>query len=290
MKYLKEGAALGLQIFKGFERKHLQLVAAGLAYYFLMALFPALVLLTAIAAYLPMQNGTQRAISFMAHVIPQQSLSAVEPLLNSISLHRTGLLWLGMVSTLWLTSVGAKAIIAGLDIVYEVDAPRSLWMNRFIAFGLTVAVGVLLLLAVALTLTGPAFERVLATAVPVQDLWIRFWPYLHWLLAGTFTFAAIELLYLLAPNVPVAKRTTIPGALVAATAWLALSWGLGFYFHEFGELKLNALYGVFATPIALLIWLKASAAGILIGAQLNVSLQSRKWPKRSDPYKKMEAA
>jgi membrane protein len=283
LKYLKEAVALGWHIFKGVEQKHLQLVAAGLAYYFLMSLFPALVLLTAFAAYLPMRNGAQSAISFVAHMIPQQSLSAIEPLLNSIALHRTGLLWLGIVSTLWLTSVGANAIIAGLDLVYEVNTPRSLFMNRFIAFGLTLAVGILLLLTIALTVTGPILESILETAVPVRYVWIKLWPYVQWLLAGTFTFAAIALLYVLAPNVPVAKRTTIPGALVAAASWLALSWGLSFYFREVGEWKLNALYGIFATPIALLIWLKASAAAILIGAQLNVSLQSRNSSKRSDP-------
>jgi membrane protein len=290
LKYLKEAIALGRLIFKGVEQKHLQLVAAGLAYYFLMSLFPALVLLTAFAAYLPMGNGAQGAVSFVAHMIPQQSLSAIKPLLDSITPHRTELLWLGIVSTLWLTSVGANAIIAGLDLVYEVNTPRSLWMNRFIAFGLTLAVGILLLLAIALTLTGPVLEWILETVVPVQNIWIRLWPYVQWLLAGTFTFAAIELLYVLAPNVPVGKRTTIPGALVAAASWLLLSWGLSFYFHEIGEWKLKALYGVFATPIALLIWLKSSAGAILVGAQLNVSLQSRKLSRRSDPYNRMEAA
>jgi membrane protein len=220
---------------------------------------------------------------FVAHMIPEQSLSAIEPLLDSITVHRTGLLWLGIATTLWLTSVGANAIIAGLDLVYEVNRPRSLWLNRFIAFGLTLAVGILLLLAIALTMTGPVLERIFETAVPVRYVWIRLWPYVQWLLAGTFTFAAIALLYVLAPNVPVAKRTTIPGALVAAASWLALSWALSLYFREVGEWKLNALYGIFATPIALLIWLKSAAAALLIGAQLNVSLQSRKSSKRFDP-------
>lgn len=290
MKFLRDAVALVLLIFAGFERKHLQLVSAGLAYFFLMSLFPALVLLTAVAAYLPIQDGAQRATSFMAHVIPHQSLALLGPILTSITPHRTGLLWLGMVTTLWLTSVGVKAVIAGLDIVYEVHAPRSLWTNRFIAFGLTLTVGILLLIAVVITVAGPIIEMVLEPVVPMQYLWIRLWPYLQWLLAGTFTFAAIELLYLLAPNVRVARRMTVPGALVAAAAWLALSWGLGFYFHEFGKLKLDALYGVFATPIALLIWLKWAAAAILIGAEINVSLQSRKRSKQSEPPQQVRAA
>ena len=288
MKYLKELISFIILVFRGFERKHLSLIAAGLAYYFMMALFPALVLLTAVVAFLPLENGMQGATSFISHVIPRQGLALLEPMLATIGTHRTGLLSLGIITSLWLTSKGAKGIIGGLDIVYEVSAPRSLWINRILAFGLTCAVGVLLLLAVVLTLAGPAVEALLSRVVPVQSLWMRVWPYIQWLLAAAFTFAAIELLYLLAPNVPLAKRITIPGALVAAIAWLALAWGLGLYFHYFGDLKLNAVYGILATPIALVIWLYWGAAAILIGAEINVNLQSYKGLRQSSPGKVLQ--
>jgi membrane protein len=212
----------------------------------------------------------------MAHVIPQQGLSLIEPVLTTITPHRTGLLSFGLITTLWLTSKGVKGIIGGLDIVYEVRTPRAIWINRILAFGLTVAVGMLLLLAVALALAGPFVETLLSAIAPVQSLWMKAWPYVQWLLAAFFTFAAIELLYLLAPNVPVAKRMTIPGAVIAASIWLALSGGLGLYFHYFGESKLNAVYGILATPVTLVIWLYWGAAAILIGAEINVNLQYRK--------------
>jgi membrane protein len=271
---MKAFIRLLLNVFKDYERKHLQVIAAGLAYYFAMSLFPALILLTALAAYLPVHNGAERAASFLTLVVPQQALSLVEPMVNSITVNRSGLLLLGILTTLWLTSVGAKAIIQGLDIVYEVQRPRSLWMNRFLALILTLGVGILLLLAMVLTVAGPMIEALLENAASVRNLWIHLWPYLQWLVASTFTFAAIELLYLLAPNIPVRKRTTIPGAIVAGVGWLILAWALGFFFHEFTESKLNAMYGVFATPIAILTWLNWGAVVILIGAEINVNLSS----------------
>ncbi|MBV8842467.1 MAG: YihY/virulence factor BrkB family protein [Bryobacterales bacterium] len=270
--------------FRGYERKHLQLISAGLAFYFALSLFPAIILLTAVMAYLPVRNGAERATAFIAHVVPQQALSLVEPLVNSITLHRSGLLWLGILTTLWLVSLGAKAIIQGLDIVYEVAAPRPLWMNRFLAFILTAGVGTLLLLAVVLTVAGPIVETLLQRTDSIRKLWIYVWPYLQWLLAITFTFAAIEVLYRLAPNIPAGKRTTIPGAIVAAVGWLILAWLLGFFFHEFTESQLNGMYGVLATPIALLTWLKWGANVIVIGAEINVNLQSA--TIRGDPEPK----
>jgi membrane protein len=288
MKFLKKMISIVEPIYRGFERKHLALVAAGLAYYFLMSLFPALVLLTAVVAHLPLQNGMQDATSFMAHMMPQQGLDLIGQTQTMIAPHRTGLLSLGIIATLWLTSKAVKGVIAGLDIVYDVSIPRSLWINRILAFGLTIGVGVLLMLAVTLTVAGPALESGLAAVVPLQSLWITAWPYIQWLLAAAFVFAAIELLYLLAPNVPYARRVTIPGAVIAASSWLALTWGLGLYFHYFGQLKFDAVYGILATPIALVIWLYWGAAVILVGAEINVNLQARKKLRVHEPAKQAQ--
>jgi membrane protein len=276
MKYLRAATTFVIHIFENVERKHLPLLAAGLAYYFIMSLFPALVVLAAVVAYLPLKEGMQGVTGFLAYVIPPQAVSLFNQFLASIRPHRTGLLSFGIIVTLWLSSKAVKGIIAGLDMVHEVRAPRRLWTNRVLAFGLTFAVGVLLLLGFTLTLAGTFLERLLARAVPVQSLWVRIWPYLQWIPAAIFIFAAIELLYLLAPNLPARQRVTVPGALAAAVAWLALSWGLGFYFQQFGGAKLDRSYEYLATPIAVMVWLYWSAFAILLGAEINASLQSYK--------------
>ena len=277
MKDLNEAITVTKRVLRHVERKHLPLVAAGLAYYFLMSLFPALILLTSVMAYLPMQDAMQKVTSFMAHVIPQQGISLIQDLLTTITPHRTGLLSFGLITTLWLASIGAKGIISGVDIVYEVQAPRPLWVNRMLAVGLTFVVGVLLFLGVLLMLIWPAVEALLSTALPVQSFWLRIGPFVQWFLAALFTFGGIECMYLLvAPSVRSALRWTIPGALVAASMWMALSWGLGFYFHYFGQWKLERFYGVLATPIAFMVWLYWGAAAILIGAEINSNLMKLK--------------
>src|SRR5262245_55272663 len=181
-------------------------------------------------------------ISLLGHVVPPQVLSVIENILSTISPHRAGLLSFGIIVTLWLASVAGKGVIASLDIAHGVDKPRPIWINRILACGLTLLVGVLMLLAVSLTLAGPMLRDVLSTLVPVESVWPRAWPYLQWLLAALFTFTAIELLYILAPNVDPAPRLTMPGALIAAATWLALAWGFGFYFRYIGELKFDRFY------------------------------------------------
>ena len=114
---------------------------------------------------------------------------------------------------------------------------------------------------------------VILVFLPAQSVWTTVWPYVQWSLAAVVVFAAIELLYVLAPNVPRARRVTVPGA---ALVWLSLSWALGFYLHHIGGAKLDRFYGVLATPIALTMWLYSGAKAILLGAEFNLCLQSQK--------------
>lgn len=277
MRYFSDTIAVIKATLLNLERKHLDLTAAGLAYYLLLSFLPGLALITAVISYLPVQNGVEVATSFLRHLIPQLSAvgtPVIEEMLTTVGSHRTGLLSFGLVATLWLTSKGVKGIIAGLDMVYEVRRPRRVWTNRILAFGLAFAVGVLLVLGAALTMAGPAVEFLLSRLVPVQSVWIRVWPFVQWSLTALFTFAAVEMLYVLAPNVPLSKRVTVPGALVAASIWMALSWGISFFLLHFGWTKLDKFYGTMATPIALAIWLNWGALGMLTGAEINLSIQS----------------
>jgi membrane protein len=276
MNYLQKTVVFVRDILREIERKHLSLVAAGLAYFFLMSLFPAVLLLAASMTFLPVQNGIQGLTSFMTHVIPRPGLALLEPMLTAMIPHRAGLLSVGFVATLWLTSIGAKGIISALDIVYDVRTPRPLWINRILAFALTLVVVVLLVVGTVVILAGPALETLFSTIVGIPSLWTRLWPYFEWLLSGIITFAAIEILYILAPNVPVSRRVSVPGALVAAAIWLLLSAALGSYFHYLAEFKLNRFYGALSAAVALMIWLNWSAKSLLIGAQININLQSQR--------------
>jgi membrane protein len=259
-------------VLRDFERKHLSLVAAGLAFNFLMSLLPALLLLTSLAAYLPLQNGAHGLISFLSPVIPEQSIALIAQLLNRIGSHRAGLLSIAVITTLWLTSVATKSVIAGLDIVFEVAEPRRVWTNRILAVVLTLAVGILLVAGLLITLIGPVVERALSIAAPAQSTWVQIWPFAHWALPALFTFAAIELLYLFAPNIHSSIRGTIPGALVAALGLLILAWVLGWSFSNFGGMKFGRSLEFLATPIAVAVWLHWSATIVLLGAEINLNI------------------
>lgn len=256
------------------EKKNLPLAAAGIAYYLLLSLFPALTVLSAVLSYFPVQNGLQQTASVLGYVIPLQVMSVIEEQLARIASHRGALLSFGLVTTLWLASIAFKGLILGLDMVHGSTVQRPLWVTRILAFVLTIAVGVLLLIGVTITSIGPGLWARFSRLMPTESLWWRLGPYLKWSVSALILFMAIELLYALGPSLPVSKRVTIPGAAAATVSWLLLAWGLGLYFHHFGELKFARFFGFLAAPVLFMTWLYCSAATILLGAEINSRLKT----------------
>lgn len=213
-------------------------------------------------------------MSVLGYVIPPQGIALIEELLARVTPHRAAVLSFGLVTTLWLASIAFKGLILGLDMVYGSNMQRPLWVSRILAFALTIAVGLLLLTGVILTSTGPVLWAYFSRLIPIESLWLRLGPYLQWSLSALILFAAIELLYVLGPSLPVSQRLTIPGATAATVIWLVLAWGLGFYFQHFGELKFARFFEFLAAPAAFMTWLYCSAAAVLLGAEINLRLRT----------------
>ena len=263
-------------IWRDIEKKNLPLAAAGIAYYLLLSVFPAITLLSAVFSYLPLQNGVGEATSVLGYVIPPQVMKPIAEQLTRIAPHRAALLSFGLVTTLWLASVAFKGLILGLDMVCGSDLQRPLWVTRIVALALTIAVGVLLLIGVTLTSIGPVLWSHVSRLLPIESLWLRVGPFLQWVVSALVLFTAIELLYVLGPSLPVSQRVTIPGAAAATVIWLALAWGLGFYFSHFGELKFARFFGFLAAPAVFMTWLYCSATAVLLGAEINSRLRTAK--------------
>ena len=221
-------------------------------------------------------SGLSSGLARVQYVIPPQVKTLIEELLTRVTPHRAALLSFGLVTTLWLASIAFKGLILGLDMVHGSNMQRPLWVSRILALALTIAVGVLLLIGVILTSIGPGLWAHFSKLMPIEPLWLRLGPYLQWLVSALVLFTAIELLYVLGPSLPVSKRLTIPGAAAATVIWLVLAWGLGFYFHHFGELKFVRFFGFLAAPAAFMIWLYCSATAVLLGAEINSRLRTAK--------------
>jgi membrane protein len=151
-----------------------------------------------------------------------------------------------------------------------------------LAVGLTLLVGALLLVALAVMIVGPQFGTWLALRTNLSWLLAKAWPYIHWTVAVVFTVLAMESLYFLAPNVKQRFWATLPGAVLAVGCWIGLSYILGYYFRSFAHF--NKTYGAMGAVIALMVWLYWTSFFMLVGAELNCQLakETRKGKIKQD--------
>ena len=257
--------------YRDLNRNHTLQMAAALSYYFVLSLFPALIFLSAVVAYLPVPDLFNQTLGLMARFLPADSMGLIRRVLaDVITPNRGTFLSFGILGTLWTASGGFAAAIEALNIAYEVNDDRPFWKTRPLAVGLAFASGFLLLVALSVMIVGPRFGAWLAARIHLSQMFALLWPYIHWTIAVGFAVLAIEVLYFLAPNVKQRFRATLPGAVLAVGFWIGLSYLLGEYFRHFGSF--NKTYGTLGAAIALMTWLYWTGFAMLVGAELNAEL------------------
>src|SRR5579864_7560792 len=214
-----------METYEDVRRNHTLQMAAALSYYFVVSFFPALVLLSAIVAYLPVPDLFNQALSVMARLLPPDSMGLVRRVLSDVVTPSRGtFLSLGVLGTLWTSSGGFSAAIEALNIAYGVKDDRPFWKTRPLAVGLAVVIGILMLVALSVMIVGPRFGGWLSGRIHLSYLFALLWPYLHWSIAIGFTVLAVEAVYFLGPNVKQRFVATLPGAILAVGCWISLSY------------------------------------------------------------------
>ena len=260
-----------LQTCRDVVRNHTLHMAAALSYYFALSLFPALILLSAILAYLPVPNLFEHALCFMARLLPADSMGLIGRVLGDVvTPNREFVLSFGLLGTLWATSRGFAAAIEALSMAYDVRDDRPFWETSALAVGLAFTTGSLIVVALLVMVVGPHFGDWLAGMVNLSGVFVPLWPYARWTVAVGFVVMAIEILYFFAPNVRQQFRDTLPGAVFAMVCWIVLSCLLEEYFRHFPSF--NKTYGTLGAAIALMVWLYWTGFAILLGAELNAEL------------------
>jgi membrane protein len=260
-----------VRAYQDLVRHHILQVAAALSYYCILSIFPGLIFLSAVVAYIPLPDLFGHVLMLMGRLLPPDTMRAVYSVLGDVlSSHRLTWLSFGMVGTIWMASAAFDAMIEALDIAYDATDDRPYWKTRLLAVGLAAISGGLLLAALVVMLVGPRFGDWLARRLEISAVFIAVWPLLRWTIAIAFTVLAVEMVYFLAPNVKQRFRATLPGAVLSVAVWNILSFLLGIYFQHFANF--NRTYGTLAGFVAFMIWLYWTSLVLLVGAELNAEL------------------
>ena len=266
----------------GIIENHLFLMAAGLSYYFIISLFPALVLFFAVAAYFPVSNVSDKFMGMLSGFIPSSQLTLIATTIQDVvKPNRNILLSIGLLGVLWTASSGFASLMTAIGIAYGAPDLRPFWKTRPIALGLTVSVGILFLIGFGVMTVGPHFGNWLANGLGLSQFVALLWPYVRWALAVACSVLAVELLYLIAPSVKQGFYATLPGAILSVGVWLALTFALSTLFQ--GPSKYHLIYGSLGGAVAFMAWVYWVGFALLLGAQLNAEIEKIRTRQRARP-------
>jgi membrane protein len=246
-------------------------VAAQLAYYFALALFPALLFVVALASYLPW-NTVNELVAALAPIAPPEVLSIVQKQLESIvSGGQPGLLTIGILGALWSSSGAMTSIVSALNTAYDVSESRPWWKVRLLSIGLTFALAGFVLLSFGLIVAGPNAGRWLAGGFGLSEAFDTAWVVLRWPSIFALATTGIAIVFYYAPDADQDWVWITPGSILTTLLWVAFSMGFRVYVSGVGNYA--ATYGALAGAAILLLWLYLSGFALLIGGELNSEIE-----------------
>jgi membrane protein len=254
--------------------------AAQLSYYFLLALFPLLLVLINVLGYMA-QEGTlfrEKLLLYLAAIMPRSAIALVRTTLDEISnASGGGKLSFGLLVALWAASNGMGAISSTLNTSHNVKERRPWWKVRLICVCLTVALAILILAALAIVLYGGTIGEALAARYGFGDFFTTVWTIVQWPIALVFVLTTFNLIYNFAPNLPGARSWITPGAFVGVGLWLLVSFAFRVYLSFFDSYSVT--YGSLGAVIVLMLWFYLTGVAILIGGEVNSEVSRKKAQK-----------
>ena len=255
---------------KEVKQDQVPLLSAGVAFYTLLALFPAIIAGVSIYGLVADPETVRQQLDQLTRMLSPETAKLIGEQIKQITGGAGGALGLataiGILTALWSASSGMKALITGVNMAYDETEGRKFLKLRGLALLLTL--GAMVLMAVALTLI-VAFPA-LADSWPAALRWTV--GILRWVLLAALLIAGLAVLYRYAPDRDQPKWTWVSwGSGIATLLWVLASVGFSIYANSFGNY--NKTYGALAGVIILMFWLYLTTLVVLVGAELNTEME-----------------
>jgi membrane protein len=262
------------EIYREYEHDSVADSAAVLAYYFVYSLFPFLFFLTTLAAYIPHAQDSMRELLSRAHaLLPPQAMHVIDKNLRTlVERPRPHFLTIGLLATLYAASRGVDAVRKALNLAYDVKESRPFWKTEMVAFGMTIAGALLVLVGLAAMVAGGDLGMWVAGKLHIARAYILVWSWLRWPVTAFLIMSSAAFAYYFLPDVKQEFRFLTPGSVFGTLAWLLATWGFAQYVNHFG--KYNVTFGSIAGVIVLMTWFYIAGFIFLMGGEVNAILEN----------------
>ncbi len=271
---------LGKRTFSEFKDDEVTEMAAGVAYHAIFAIPPMIIFVVTLAALVGQITSVDVA-GMLRDSINESAPADTRELLtglvdSAIADVSGGVASFGVILSaliaLWSGSNGISTIIRAFNRAYDVDEDRSFIKKKAVSIGLTVLMGVLVILAFVLFVFGQQIGSWSAEQLGLGSIFELVWNILRWPLAVSFIVFLLAVLYYLGPNIDQSFHWISPGSVVATLLWVAVVFGFKIYVTYSNP---GSAYGAVGGVVVLLFFLYLTAIVFLVGAEVNAVLQRR---------------
>jgi len=250
--------------------------ASALAFNFMLAFFPATIFLFTLIPFIPIHNFQQSLLNLLSTVLPHNAYLAFQTTIEYIvKIHNVKLLSLGFVTALYFATNGITNLMRAFNKSSLVIEKRTWWERRAIAIALTVVISISLLAAIIVLIAGETAISYLKSHIDTKG---HFWFYVvaiaRWIILITIFLISISLLYRYGPANKEKWKFLSTGSILATALAVLTSMGFNYYINNFSSY--NKVYGSLGTLIILMLWLYLNSLILLIGFELNASIDFSK--------------
>ncbi len=259
--------------FQGIFKGSITSRASSIAFSFFLAVFPMIIVFFTLIPFVPIENFQETLLNIIDNVLPDKAETIIqETLIDIIERPRGGLLSLTFVLALIFATNGFDSIIEAFNNTYHTLETRSWIKQKLVSSLLFLIITVIIIISITLLIAGDAFlkflheKEILTNLITVNLLEIS-----KWIILTTMFFFTISFIYYLAPAKESKFRFISAGSTLATFLSLLASVGFNYYVQNFSNY--NALYGSIGTLLIILFWIYFNAIILLIGFELNASIQ-----------------
>ncbi len=258
------------------RRNHIQSQSNGVAFNFTLALFPSIIFLFTLIPYIPVHDLNGQIMLLLSQVLPQTIFeAAASTIADIIGKQRGGLLSFGFLMALYLSTNGTMALMDAFNRCYRTRESRSPILRRLTAVVLTLVISLVLVAGLVLMSTGKVLEEYVHTLGLLDpDTTYYILRVAQYLLFIFLFLVAVAILYVYAPAVHKRWRFFSIGAVASTVMMVLVSMGFAYYLNNFATY--NKVYGSIGTLIGLMLWLKFISMVLLVGFEINASIDAAK--------------
>ncbi len=247
--------------------------ASSLAFHFMLAFFPATIFLFTLIPYIPVHNFQEQLLNILATILPYNAYLTFKATIVDLVKHQNGkLLSVGFLSALYFATNGISNLMQAFNRSSLVIEKRTWMKRRWIAIVLTLVISISLLIAITIMTLGESIIGVLQHHIDSKGhFWIYVIKFSRWIIVTAIFFIAISLLYRYGPANKQKWEFLSTGAIIATILAVTSSIGFTYYIDNFSSY--NSVYGSIGTLIILMLWLYLNSTILLIGFELNASIE-----------------